>query len=205
MGGSYLILVAGVPGTGKTTVGRNLAITLNCTMLESSDLFISMGAAKRDPTGRLTTVIDESLASRVLAHLRSLLKHRCIILPTIYPSLFLDDELLSTNVPFIVLLRTHPLELYTRLSARKWPEPKVIENCVAEAFNTVAEELKGYEDFVVEVDTTGASASDSTEAVLAKLAGWEVGIRIDWMSDDKVVEAVSRWLSRIDFHYHGVH
>lgn len=100
-----------------------------------------------------------------------------------------------------MLLRVHPLELCKRLeNARNWPPDKIIENCLAEAFNEVANELLDYEHSVIEVDTTGKGARQVVEEITEDLIEWRTGINVDWLEmDPSLIDYISKWIERLDF------
>ncbi|MCE4617922.1 MAG: AAA family ATPase [Desulfurococcales archaeon] len=194
----YVILVVGVPGTGKTTAAHLLSNILGCKSWNSSQLLRKLGLVERDPTGRKTYVIrDEELEAAAKVILST---PGCSLLETIYPLEWLSAGL-EDHIPVILLLRTHPVTLYNRLAeARKdWPKEKIIENVLAEAHNTLAEELLKEEHYVIEVDTTGLSPMEVVNAFLDRLEAWDTGIRIDWLArDPELVELVARWSMQLD-------
>ena len=194
----YIILIVGVPGTGKTTATYILSNILGCESWNSSQLLRKLGLVEKDPTGRKTYVIkDEELEAAVKVLLST---PGCSLLETIYPLEWLSAGL-EDHVPVILLLRTHPVTLYNRLiEARKdWPKEKVLENVLAEAHNTLAEELIEEEHYVIEVDTTNLSPMEVVNAFLDRLEAWDTGIRIDWLArDPELVELVARWSIQLD-------
>lgn len=194
----YIILIVGVPGTGKTTATYILSNILGCESWNSSQLLRKLGLVEKDPTGRKTYVIkDEELEAAVKVLLST---PGCSLLETIYPLEWLSAGL-EDRVPVILLLRTHPVTLYNRLiEARKdWPKEKVLENVLAEAHNTLAEELIEEEHYVIEVDTTNLSPMEVVNAFLDRLEAWDTGIRIDWLArDPELVELVARWSIQLD-------
>ena len=192
----FIIPVSGVPGTGKSAIARILSQELECVFLEFSTYLIEGGYTERDPSGRRTLLIREEGLRSALRSL-SEFKARCLILASLFPAVTVEE--LDNLIPFIVLLRCSPLELMRRLEARAWPRGKVIENVLAEAFNSLAEELVGYEHYVIEVDTTGRTAPEAFTFLWDKLVAWDTGIAIDWMSDPRVQDLVSSLVMDRDF------
>ncbi|MCE4604735.1 MAG: AAA family ATPase [Aeropyrum sp.] len=196
-----IILIAGVPGTGKSSVAGVLAGELGCSVVEQSQLLIERGAASPDPSGRLTYIIDWDRALDVASGISSGMG--CRIVVSVTPLLWLEAA--ATEVAFIALLRTDPRVLEVRLSSRGWVRGKVVENVLAEAFGVLAEELYEFEHDVVEVDTTRLSPSRAASKLLGKVEAWKTGISIDWLSVEGVPDFVSKLLSERDFHeYRGV-
>jgi len=196
---AQVLLVTGTPGTGKTLVGTMLAEDLGCRHVSVSKLAHDIGVAKPDPSGRLTSILDQDGAKKLANIIKD--SRGCIVLETVTPRLMLEAGLEEDTI-VIILLRAHPEELCRRLSqSRKtWPEEKILENCAAEAFNSIAEELLPYSHDVIEIDTTRLQAKDILELLYYKLVEWRTGIEIDWLTiDPGLVEKVTLWLSRIDF------
>ncbi|MEB3861093.1 MAG: AAA family ATPase [Desulfurococcales archaeon] len=194
--GEPLILVAGTPGTGKTSVGKALAGILGCSMLESSEVMKRLGAARPDPTGRHTMVVDPEMGVRA-AREAARGAGGCTLVATLYPSLWM--EAVEDMVAFILLLRTHPRILCKRLAQRGWPEAKVAENCAAEALGVVASEVREWWHMTVEVDTSHTTPKEAGLKALGLVEEWRTGVYIDWLSlDEGLVEDLTRWLSGID-------
>ena len=195
-----LIIVAGTPGTGKSTVSEALSRELGCRVLEPSRVAAEYGLGTPDPERPGTLVIDEA---RLVAKVKELAADGCWIISTHYPDLFLADEELYMDVAFVLLLRTNPVVLERRLEGRGWPRRKVLENAMAEAISYVASSLMPYADFVIEVDTTDLSADEVVDVVLSRLSSWDTGISIDWLSDPGVVEALEAWDLELDLDQYG--
>jgi adenylate kinase len=191
---SYILIITGVPGTGKTTLGSMLASALGCFLAETSDIARKLGLTRADPTGRYTYVLDSQGLYRISKSVIGLLKKSCVVLATVYPEVIVDE--INEYLALIVLLRVHPFELERRLRARSWPEKKIIENLVAEATNYYHEVLLDYENCTIEVDATSNHPEMLVSTILDRIERWDVGFRIDWLSDEKVVEALSNWLNR---------
>lgn len=191
---AYVAIVAGAPGTGKSSVGRLLAWELNCGFLESSVFLERSGAASPDPSLRATLVIDEDRATSAIRLLASRLS-RCLVVASPTPGLWLDA--IPEHIAFAALLRCDPRVLYSRLSARGWPVDKVVENVLAEAFDEYAEALSGF-DAVFEVDTSRYSPERSVGELLGLLEEWRPGVSINWLSNEMVSSFVSKLLAELD-------
>ncbi|MEB3780605.1 MAG: AAA family ATPase [Desulfurococcales archaeon] len=196
----YITLVVGTPGTGKTLIGAMLSEELQCRFMDSSTLFIKEQIVKPDHTGRYTYIVDYDKALKVIVNL--LRNAACYVVETHYPSLWI--EAVESYIPFIILLRTHPLLLYDRLRMKGWPEPKIVENAVAEATNVIAEELYEWRHMVLEVDTTNRDPIGVMDDLFNSLYEWRTGIRIDWLSrDESLTSIVSKWLIDLDRYKYG--
>ncbi|MEB2836588.1 MAG: AAA family ATPase [Desulfurococcales archaeon] len=194
----YVLFVAGVPGTGKSTLSRLLSSELNCRVYETSELAISLGVASPDPTGRYTSVLTPEGAETVAKALVRASRKGCIIASTVYPEVLLD--LMQFSALAVVLLRLDPRILERRLRERGWPRPKVLENLVAEALNYYHEALWDHRHYVFEVDTTGKSPLETLHATLDLLCEWKPGFHVDWLEDESLTELVSSWLGELDLH-----
>ncbi len=190
----YLVIVAGAPGAGKSSVGRLLAWELNCGFLESSVFFARSGAAKGDPSMRHTMVLDEDKARDSVRSLASRLSG-CMVIAAPTPGIWIEAA--EDYVAFVALLRCDPRVLEERLSSRGWPRDKVVENVLAEAFGEYVEGLLDF-DAVFEVDTTGLAPEEAVSRLLDLVEEWRVGVSIDWLGLDEVASYVSRLLSGFD-------
>ncbi len=197
---SYIIIVAGTPGTGKTTISLLLSKELQCRFIDSSKLFVEKRIAREDPTGRHTHVIDNSSAIKFITKI--IHNNSCYIVETHYPILWINTA--ESDIAFTILLRAHPIILYDRLKQKRWPIPKIIENSIAEATNIVAEELYEWSHMTFEVDTSRKYPKETINEIFNLIYEWKTGIRIDWLlADENLTTILSRWLVELDRYKYG--
>jgi adenylate kinase len=156
---------------------------------------IERGAARRDPA-RDTFIVDWERGVGEARRLAKESSSKCVIVDTVTPTLWLEAA--EEHVAFIVLLRCHPRELMRRLESRGWRRGKVVENVLAEAFGSIAEELEPWWHSTFEEDTTSSEPGEVLGRVLAKVYEWAPGVRIDWLSHGDVAELVARLTSSRD-------
>jgi len=189
------IIISGTPGTGKSSIGKILSDEINCKYIEVSEFAIRKGLVLPDETGRNTYVIKEDeLKEEILKESNGL-----TILVTHYPDIFLDDDRFYLNTAFVILLRTNPLILMKRLENKGWDNKKIYENVLAEAFNTIAEDIYDYNDMIIEIDTTNVKPEDSLNVIFNKIASLDFGIKINWLLDENLVNFISFLVDGINF------
>lgn len=189
------IIISGTPGTGKSSIGKKLSDEINCKYIEVSEFAIRKGLVLPDETGRNTYVIKEDeLKEEILKESNGL-----TILVTHYPDIFLDDDRFYLNTAFVILLRTNPLILMKRLENKGWDNKKIYENVLAEAFNTIAEDIYDYNDMIIEIDTTNVKPEDSLNVIFNKVASLDFGIKINWLLDENLVNFISFLVDGINF------
>ncbi|MGC9209773.1 MAG: AAA family ATPase [Acidilobus sp.] len=196
-GEGFVIVVAGTPGVGKSTFSHALAELMGCRVIEPSRIAVERSLGSPDPEREGTLIIDEEALLRAV---KGEIRGRCSIIATHYPGVFLNDDDLYQATPLVALLRLNPLLLVSRLEGRGWGRRKVLENVMAEALGSVAQELKEFEDMVIEVDTSGVDLNGSLARFFEKVEAWDVGIRVDWLTLDEVVQAVVRWGAELDLY-----
>lgn len=196
---SYII-VSGTPGTGKSTVSKLLSEEFGCKQIEVSDFAIKKNAVVPDETGRNTYVINEDLLKdEILKE-----SNECTILITHYPDVFLDDDRFYLNTIFVILLRTNPLILMKRLKNKGWDERKIKENVLAEAFNTIAEDIYDYKDMVIEIDTSNLNPEETLDSILNKVNAFDFGISINWLLDESLVDFITSLVDRFNLNNNGI-
>ncbi|MEM4947255.1 MAG: adenylate kinase family protein, partial [Thermosphaera sp.] len=126
------IIIAGVPGTGKSTIASKLAEALKTISIDLSRFAIENNLILSYDEFRRTFIIDED---RVSMKVREVVEgsSNYIVLDTHYPEI-IDPGIVEK----VVVLRLHPLELEKRLSERGWSREKINENVMAEILGIVS-------------------------------------------------------------------
>ncbi|AFZ70975.1 putative nucleoside kinase, CMP and AMP kinase [Caldisphaera lagunensis DSM 15908] len=190
------IFISGTPGTGKSTLAKLISEELNCNYIEVSDFAVKKNLVIPDETGRDTYVIKEDeLKEEILKEKGKGLT----ILVTHYPDVFLDDDRFYLNTLFLILLRTNPKILMDRLNKKGWDEKKVKENVLAEAFNTIAEDIYDYKDIVIEIDTSNENPNNLLDIVFNKINTLDFGIRINWLLNETLIDFISSLVDDVNF------
>ena len=132
-----IIVVAGVPGAGKTTLGRLLARAWGLAFLRLSSLVLEHGAWSRyDPAGRGFVIDVEGVCGVLRGYVERL---GGFVLETHWPGVVSECGL-SGLVRGVVAVRCRPGVLSARLRRRGWRCGKLVENVEAEALGVVARE-----------------------------------------------------------------
>lgn len=155
-----IVALTGTPGTGKTTVAplvtdqtRFTHVDLNAVASEY-DLDTEIDP-DRDAAVVDTDALNDALQDHLAAH-------------------GIDDALIDGHLShhlaaadLVVVLRTHPDELETRLATKGWNDDKIRENVLAERIDTVLQEaVAQHPDAVYEVDTTDRSPDTVADDVI---------------------------------------
>ncbi|WP_276814880.1 adenylate kinase family protein [Desulfurococcus amylolyticus] len=176
-----IIVVAGVPGTGKTSVSRELASLTGFQLIELGRYALERGLVTGFDDERGSYVIDEDALSREVSMLAGNSEGH-IIVSTHYPEI-LDPSVVEK----VFVLRTHPLVLEKRLESRGWDRRKINENVMAEILGVVSYNALTVfgEEKIYEIDTSNTTPGEVAGLVADILSNKIVippGIRIDWLS-----------------------
>ncbi len=173
-----MIIVTGVPGTGKSFTATRLAERLRCKYLNISWLVLEKGLWEAYDPAYQSFIVDFDALVRELRRAHS--KEQCIVFDTHWVEPVYEARL---PVLKVIVLRAHPLVLAERLKRRHWPPRKIAENVEAELLGVITTEaMELYRDRVWEIDTTGkgvestvAEAENATRTNRTKCC-------IDWLS-----------------------
>ncbi len=161
-----MIGITGTPGTGKSTVGRALSAR-GYPVTEIADT--TGGYILERDEGRDTLVIDEERWAAEFPHVEGfVVGHLAHLIPC----------------DLVVVLRCEPPVLRERLRKRGYSDPKILENCEAEALDVIlVETLESYsKEKVLEIDTTAIGPATCAD-MIEQFARGEIPPsfgRIDW-------------------------
>lgn len=127
------ILIAGTPGTGKTTLSRKLSQKLGCEHIDISSFIEDRQAYELYNKDLETYEFNIDAASEALK--KYLESRRCVIIDThsVDVAHFVDFD-------YIFVLRVPSDILYKRLLQRKYPRGKIKENVECEIFGVVSQD-----------------------------------------------------------------
>jgi len=150
------IVITGTPGTGKTTVAAQMAKMLGLKLILIKDI------VEKD---KIYTVENEEKIvdlEALAGLLKKMLKDE--------KNFVLEDHLaceIKIPTDYIFVLRTHPVELKKRLSARRYKPEKLKENLLCEMLDyCVQRVMKIYGRRPIEIDTTKEKARSTTLKII---------------------------------------
>jgi adenylate kinase len=175
-----LIVVTGVPGTGKTTISTLLAAELHAEHIELTRLVKDGGLSQGWDETRATTIADMKALRHAIVNIVENITSNVIVDGHYSPEVSPRDE---TNL--VVVLRRAPWLLKEELQARGYSARKVRENVEAELLGTCLADALAAQDpvKVCEVDTTGETPQETVRFILATLDGDVACVHgeVDWM------------------------
>lgn len=183
-----MIVIAGVPGTGKTTVAAALAERMECPVIGVSETAREEGAILGRDDERETEVVDlPRLKSKVSEAVEA--SKDTVIVEGHYAYDVVPGDLVSRAI----ILRRAPWVLTEELRDRGYRSGKIWENAEAELLDVpLVEAIDALgEERVCEVDTTGKTLEETVDEVLGIIDGSSPCGRglVDWLGEPE-----ARWL-----------
>jgi adenylate kinase len=163
------LLITGTPGTGKTTVSRQLAAELGAKLVAVNQLIKERGIYTGvDPDKKYLEVDIASLKEEMDTIIDNEKED--------YPWIIFEGHLshYCNKSDLVIVLRTSPSVLKYRLKDRGWKRSKIVDNLQAEAIDVCAWEahdLHGSRS--QEVDTTEMTPDEVVEVILRIIDGKE--------------------------------
>ena len=157
------IYITGVPGTGKSTIGKILGLKLNIPLLEISKFVLEEQIFEKYDEERQTHIFDEDI---VLKRLEELLKEG-IKYMIIGPILPIDKKFIQK----VIVLFTEPKILRERLVSRNYGEKKINENIDALLMGITLGEARNFfpNSIIIEHNTTIKTIEESVTDILKDL------------------------------------
>jgi adenylate kinase len=186
-----VILITGVPGTGKTTISKLLSKKINATHIELSQFAKEKNLIIQKDIERDTQIVD---LFEIQKHLEKEIhgSRKAIIIDGHYA----QDVVVSELVNWIFVLRRAPWILIEELSKRGYHTNKIWENVESELLGTCI--LEAFENFkecqICEIDTSDQSPEVTLEVIMNILNGNTPCTlrRVDWLSHREALELIMR-------------
>jgi len=177
--GRYAVVVTGTPGTGKTTISKQLADQIGATYLPLTQLVIDKRLHEAIDRRRRTRIVNLRRTRAFLA--KSLSTERKLLVIDSH----IPDAIPREYVRNILVLRCHPRILEARLRRKGWGPQKIRENVLAEILDScyvVATSYYGPRR-IAQLETSGSSVrkclARAKRIVMKKPYGT---VRVDWIS-----------------------
>jgi adenylate kinase len=171
------ILITGTPGTGKSSVAREISKRKGWPLLSLKEIAEKRGCIIRKE-GKERIVDAEKLRKEALRELKG--KKDAVI------EGHLGCEF-SLPVDFVFILRARPAELRRRMGRRGYNSRKIEENLMAEMLDYCSQvSARHYKVPILEADTTKRTAGQTARRILSCLGkkvkkldnvGWEKELR----------------------------
>lgn len=173
-----LLQLSGVPGTGKSTLARSLAVDLDLVVLDSDVLKSALLSAdvSFETAGPATYAAVLAVASDLLAQGRSVV----VDSPCRYVELLVSGRRVArqARVPYrlVELWADDPADLLPRLAARAARPSQVTPGAARWELGTPVETLRGWQEQLVRPETgwLRIDALADPSALLAEVREWLV-------------------------------
>lgn len=175
-----VIVIAGVPGVGKSTVAGAIAERLGCPVIGVSELAAKEGALLGRDDERDTDVVDLPRLREMLSEAVSASEGTIIV-----EGHYAYDVVPGDLVSHALVLRRAPWVLKEELRERGYSEEKIRENVEAELLDVpLVEAIEALgPDLVCEADTTGRTPEETVDEALGIVEGSMPCRRglVDWL------------------------
>jgi len=181
-----ILIVSGTPGTGKTTVSKNLLNYFKAKVISLNELAISEKLILNYDIERETSVINEKKLVNYVIKLIE--RYNKIDLEFLIIESHFSDIVPGQYIDYVIILRCDPDELCIRLKERGYKNEKIRENVQSEILGNSANYFlnKQLNKPIMEIDTTNKSIDVITKTIIGILTGkvdvteYIIG-KIDWL------------------------
>ena len=168
-----MLAITGTPGTGKHTIGQQIAQEMKLDIIDISEIAISNGLAKR---GRVNDINTDEL----VAILKPYLTSRSLVIGHL-----VQYVLDAAAVTRIIILRRNPYELERVYQRRRYSKSKTHWNMGSEILDIIAADtLVKFRNKAVEIDVSGKTIDESVRSVSTAITSNTKNnyANIDWLS-----------------------
>ena len=161
-----IIIIAGTPGTGKTTVAKSLSTIIEAKILSLNEIAISEEFSFDYDDQREAIIVDfKKFLPFVIKKIRKIEYENPKYL--IIESHF-SDIIPDKYIDFIFILRCDPDELVKRLKRRNYNKKKITENAQAEILGSSVNYFiqKKIKKLIFEIDTSKLGIQDVAKTIL---------------------------------------
>jgi len=181
-----ILIVSGTPGTGKTTVSKNLLNYFKAKVISLNELAISEKLILNYDIERETSVINEKKLVNYVIKLIE--RYNKLDLEFLIIESHFSDIVPGQYIDYVIILRCDPDELCIRLKERGYKNEKIRENVQSEILGNSANYFlnKQLNKPIMEIDTTNKSIDVITKTIIGIITGkvdvtkYIIG-RIDWL------------------------
>jgi adenylate kinase len=153
-----IIIFTGTPGTGKTTLAKELAKKLKIPYLDVNIILQEYNLRETYDKKDKTFIVDEKKLSKTL--IKIILKSKDLVIDS-----HLSHYIPSKYVDYCIVTKANLQNLKKRLEERKYPKNKIKDNLESEALDICLVDALELNHKVIQVDTTKNSIKKCIELI----------------------------------------
>jgi adenylate kinase len=162
-----ILLITGVPGTGKTKLAKQLSLSLHIPLIQITPFIKKHHLSEYYDAKRKCYVIDTNRLNKAILKLIGEMPGESLIIEG-HLSHFLSSRIKGVKIKTIVT-HTGINTLSKRLRKRRYSSAKIHDNLEAEIFDICGQEAFENGHTLLEVDTTDISPKQAMTKVLSHL------------------------------------